>query len=108
RALEPAGAVVVRTPGDAVAGAERVHITLSDDAAVDGVLEQFLPRLEPGAVVIDHSTTPPRGTAARYARLERAGVKFLHAPVFMSPQMARESIGILMCSGPQAVFDEVR
>jgi len=45
---------------------------------------------------------------ARYERLAGAGVKFLHVPVFMSPQMARESIGLSMCSGPQAVFDEVR
>jgi 3-hydroxyisobutyrate dehydrogenase-like beta-hydroxyacid dehydrogenase len=108
RALEKAGATVASTPGDAVAGAERVHLTLSDDAAVDGVMEQFLPRLATSAVVIDHTTTSPRGTVARYERLSRAGVRFLHVPVFMSPQMARESIGLSMCSGPQAIFDEVR
>jgi 3-hydroxyisobutyrate dehydrogenase len=108
RALEKAGATVAATPGDAVAGAGRVHMTLSDDAAVDSVMEQFLPRLRSGAVVIDHTTTSPRRTMARYERLAGAGVKFLHVPVFMSPQMARESIGLSMCSGPQAVFDEVR
>jgi 3-hydroxyisobutyrate dehydrogenase len=107
-ALEKAGATVAASPADAVAGAERVHMTLSDDAAVDSLMEQFLPRLKAGAVVIDHTTTSPRGTIARYERLARANVKFLHNPVFMSPQMAREAIGLSMCSGPHALFEEVR
>jgi 3-hydroxyisobutyrate dehydrogenase len=108
RALEPAGATIARSPSDAVDGADRVHMTFSDDDVVDRVSDEFVPRLKPGAVVIDHTTTSPRGTIDRYARMHRAGVKFLHAPVFMSPQMAREAIGLLMCSGPEPVFDEVR
>jgi len=106
RALEQMGAVVAATPGDAVAAAEHVHLTLADDAAVDEVMAGVLPRLRPGAIVIDHSTTSPRGTTARLERMQAAGVKFLHAPVFMSPQMARDGVGIMLASGPQAVFDD--
>jgi 3-hydroxyisobutyrate dehydrogenase len=106
RALEQMGAVVAVTPGDAVAAAEHVHLTLADDAAVDEVMAGVLPRLTPGAIVIDHSTTSPRGTKARLERMQTAGVKFLHAPVFMSPQMARDGVGIMLASGPQAVFDD--
>ena len=108
RALAAAGATVAATPGDAVAGADRVHMTLPDDAVVDEVMAAFVPRLRRDAVVVDHSTTSPRGAAARVASTARSGVRFLHAPVFMSPQMARDSIGIVLASGPQAVFDEVR
>ena len=106
RALEQMGAVVATTPGDAVAAAEHVHLTLADDAAVDEVMAGVIPRLTPGAIVIDHSTTSPRGTKARLERMQKAGVKFLHAPVFMSPQMARDGVGIMMASGPQSVFDD--
>lgn len=106
RALEQMGAVVAATPGDAVAAAEHVHLTLADDAAVDEVMAGVIPRLTPGAIVIDHSTTSPRGTKARLERMQTAGVKFLHAPVFMSPQMARDGVGIMLASGPQAVFDD--
>jgi 3-hydroxyisobutyrate dehydrogenase len=106
RALEQMGAVVAVTPGDAVAAAEHVHLTLADDAAVDEVMAGVLPRLTPGAIVIDHSTTSPRGTKARLERMQTAGVKFLHAPVFMSPQMARDGVGIMLASGPQSVFDD--
>jgi 3-hydroxyisobutyrate dehydrogenase len=107
RALESFGAKVAATPGDAVAGADRVHMTLPDDESVEQIVAAFTPRLTAGAIVIDHTTASPRGTKARVARLNAAGVKFLHAPVFMSPQMARDSIGLILASGPQAVFDAV-
>jgi 3-hydroxyisobutyrate dehydrogenase len=106
RVLETFGAIVAATPEDAVAAAERVHMTLPDDEVVDRIVGAFRPRLRAGALVIDHTTTSPRGTAARVATLNAAGVKFLHAPVFMSPQMARDSVGIILASGPQAVYDE--
>jgi 3-hydroxyisobutyrate dehydrogenase-like beta-hydroxyacid dehydrogenase len=108
QALEKLGAKAAPTPDEAVAGADRVHMTFSDDAVVDGVLSAALPRLRKDAVVIDHTTTAPRETAARYARMQQRGVRFVHAPVFMSPQMARDAIGILMTSCPQALFEELR
>ena len=108
RALEAAGAKVAATPGDAVAGAERVHMTLPDDAVVEELLAAAIPRLRPDATVVDHSTTSPRGAKERVPRMRDAGVKFLHAPVFMSPQMAKDGVGIMLVSGPQPVFDAVR
>ena len=108
RALEAAGAKVAATPGDAVAGAERVHMTLPDDAIVEQLMAAAIPRLRPAATVIDHSTTSPRGAKARVARMRDAGVRFVHAPVFMSPQMAKDAVGIMLVSGPQPVFEAVR
>jgi 3-hydroxyisobutyrate dehydrogenase len=108
RALEALGARVAATPGDAVADADRVHLTLPDDAVVDQIVESVRGRLRTDAIVIDHSTTSPRGTAARVPRLNAAGIRFLHAPVFMSPQMARDGVGIILASGPQPVFEQAR
>ena len=108
RALEAAGAKVAATPGDAVAGADRVHMTLPDDAIVDQMLTTVVPGLRRDAVVADHSTTSPRGTSARITKLRDAGVKFVHAPVFMSPQMAKDAVGIMLVSGPQPVFEGIR
>lgn len=108
RALEKLGAAVATTPGEAVAGVARVHMTFSDDAVVDAVLADALPYLGKKSIVVDHTTTGPRETAARYGRLQRQGVRFVHAPVFMSPQMARDAVGILMTSCPKTLFDELR
>ena len=108
RALEAFGAKVADTPGAAVSAADRVHMTLPDDEVVDQIVTAFTPRLRSGATVIDHTTASPRGTKARVARMNGAGVKFLHAPVFMSPQMAKDAIGLMLLSGPKTVFEAVR
>lgn len=108
RALEAAGANVAATAEDAVGGAQRVHMTLPDDVVVDEMIAAIRRRLAPGAVLIDHSTTSAAGAKARIDKLQHDGVRFVHAPVFMSPQMARDSVGLMLVSGPQAVFDTVR
>ncbi len=107
RVLERFGATVAATAAEAVANADRVHAALSDDAVVDQILDSCRPHLRPGAVVIDHSTTSPRGTTARHARMQEWGIRFLHAPVFMSPQMARDAVGLMMVSGPESIYAAV-
>jgi 3-hydroxyisobutyrate dehydrogenase-like beta-hydroxyacid dehydrogenase len=102
--VEKLGAAVARTPAEAVKGAERVHLLLSDDAAVDGVLEQARPGLASGTLVVDHSTVSPAGTAQRFRTCEERGIDFLHAPVFMVPQNCRESTGLMLCAGPPDRF----
>jgi 3-hydroxyisobutyrate dehydrogenase len=108
RALEKFGAAVAASPADAVAAAERVHMTLADDDAVEAVMAQARPRLRAGTVVIDHSTTGPKRTGQRVSQLAHDGVAFLHAPVFMSPQNARDGVGLMMAAGPEPVFERVR
>lgn len=103
--LTSVGAKVASSPAQAVAGADRVHLCLRADEAVDDVLAA-LPQL--AVPVIDHTTTSPALTAARAARQEAAGRAFLHAPVFMSPAAAAKGAGIMLCSGPTARFEAVQ
>jgi 3-hydroxyisobutyrate dehydrogenase-like beta-hydroxyacid dehydrogenase len=103
KALEAFGARAAETVPEAVARAERIHIMLADDAAVDSVLEAAGDALR-SALVVDHSTTSPAGTAERAKRLETRGIAFLHAPVFMSPKMCREAGGLMLAAGLQATF----
>jgi 3-hydroxyisobutyrate dehydrogenase-like beta-hydroxyacid dehydrogenase len=107
RALAEHGVRAVDSPIAAVQGAERVHVTLSDDAAVDEVLAACGDALS-GKIVIDHTTASPEGTARRMQRLAQHGVEFLHAPVFMSPAMARQARGIILVSGASATFERVK
>jgi 3-hydroxyisobutyrate dehydrogenase-like beta-hydroxyacid dehydrogenase len=108
RALERFGARVAGSPAEAVAGAERVHIVLSDDVAVDAVLGQAAPAIGKDALVLDHTTVSPAGTAARAAWCEERGVALLHAPIFMSPAAARDATGLILCSGPRARFERAQ
>ena len=99
------GARVFDDPADAVRGAERIHVTLSDDAAVDEVLERARAGFAPAVTLVDHTTTSPSLTQARAARWEERGVAFLHAPVFMGPANALAGTGVMLASGPRARFD---
>jgi 3-hydroxyisobutyrate dehydrogenase-like beta-hydroxyacid dehydrogenase len=102
------GVKAAATPAEAVRGASRVHLVLKDDAVVEEVIAAARPALAADAVVIDHTTTLPTLTAARAARLNREGVKYLHCPVFMGPPAARKAVGSMMVAGPRALFDSVQ
>jgi 3-hydroxyisobutyrate dehydrogenase-like beta-hydroxyacid dehydrogenase len=107
-ALAADGARVATDPAEAVRGASRVHLVLLDDAVVDAVIEQLLPGLAPDAIILDHSTTAPRPTAARAERLAALGIDFLHVPVFMGPAQAAAATGMMLVSGKQALYERVR
>jgi 3-hydroxyisobutyrate dehydrogenase-like beta-hydroxyacid dehydrogenase len=107
RALADLGAAVASSPEQAAAGAERVHMALSDDAAVDAMLDRIAPSIG-RAVVIDHTTTSPAGTKERLPRAAARGMQFVHAPVFMSPQMCRDATGLMLVSGPQSIVELIR
>jgi 3-hydroxyisobutyrate dehydrogenase len=105
QALAADGAVPCQDVLAAVKGASHVHMALSDDAAVDQVLEAALPGVAAGTVIIDHTTTLASGIVARAARVASKGAVFQHAPVFMGPKNALDGTGIMMCSGDRARFD---
>lgn len=106
--LAALGARIASDPAEAVRGADRIHLSLLDDAAVDDVLARALPGIERGAMVIDHTTTAPDPTAARAGRLGTEGVSYLHAPVFMGPSNARQATGLMVVAGPTPLFERAR
>ena len=108
RVLEADGARAASSAAAAAGAGDHVHIVLSEDGVVDAILDEIVPALKPGAIVVDHSTTLPAGTRARAERMRRRGVRFLHAPVFMSPQMASDGGGVMLISGPRTEYDEMR
>jgi 3-hydroxyisobutyrate dehydrogenase len=106
-ALEEFGATAFATPAEAVKGAKRVHLCVSDDAAVDSILEAASPNFERDVIIIDHTTTTATGAKERTAHWKAKGITFIHAPVFMGPQNALESTGMMLVSGDQNVIKQV-
>lgn len=98
--LAARGATVVDTVADAVRNAERVHIVLLDDDAVDAVMLEMQAHLQQGTVIVDHTTTLPARTAARAAALDAKGLEYVHAPVMMGPPAARDAKGMMLVAGP--------
>jgi 3-hydroxyisobutyrate dehydrogenase len=105
QALEQYGALTFASPAEAVKGADIVHLTLKDDAVVDEILALAAPGLQPGAVIIDHTTTSVEGAIQRTREWKARGYTYLHAPVFMGPPNALESTGYMLVSGDQDVID---
>lgn len=94
------GAIAAASPTDAVAGASRVHLVLSADDAVDDVVPNLRSSHGKDVFLIDHSTNLPARVASRSTTLRAQGVRYVSAPVFMSPQNAREASGMLLLAAP--------
>lgn len=108
RSLEAAGAKAFDEPAAAIAGVDRIHLSLSDDASVDAVLEPMAGRIPKSTWIVDHTTTAVTPTAERVARWNARDRTFVHAPVFMAPANALEGTGIMLVSGEKSRHDELR
>ncbi len=107
QALQAEGATAFADAADAVRGADRVHLSLADDASVDAVLEPLAAAIGATSWIIDHTTTATTPTAERAARWAARGRRFVHAPVFMGPGNAQEGTGLMLLSGDRARCDEL-
>ena len=108
RALQADGAVAFDDAATAVRGAAEIHLTLSDDAAVDSVLDPLADTILPTAIVADHTTTAPTPTGERVQRWKERGRTFVHAPVFMGPKNARDATGLMLLSGDPKIRERVK
>jgi 3-hydroxyisobutyrate dehydrogenase len=106
--LEQFGAIAFTDAADTVKGADIIHLTLKDDASVDDVLNKAISGLQPGAIIIDHTTTSKPGAIQRTNDWKKKGFIYQHAPVFMGPPNALESTGYMLVSGDQAVINKLQ
>lgn len=106
-ALEAFGAKAFSAVAEAVKGADRIHLTLKDDASVDEVLQQAEAGFAPGAVIIDHTTTSKEGAVRRTKEWAERGYRYQHAPVFMGPANALESTGFMLVSGDEELIGQL-
>jgi len=106
--LTDMGAIAADSPAECVRGAERVHMVLSEDNAVDAVVKQLRPGLGDGVPLIDFSTNHPTKVRERFDRLRAEGIRYVSSPVFMAPKHAREASGLIVMSGPQEDDEALR
>ncbi|MBC7955163.1 MAG: NAD(P)-dependent oxidoreductase [Cytophagales bacterium] len=104
-ALEAHGAKAFSDAAEALAGVERVHLSLADDASVDAVLEPLASAIPKSTWIVDHTTTAVTPTAERVARWRERGQTFVHAPVFMGPSNAADGTGLMLVSGDKSHHD---
>jgi len=93
---------------DAARGAELIIIVVTDPPAVQNVLDQILPVLQPGQIVMQSSTVSPGATRAFAQQVGASGALFLEAPFTGSKPAAEQRQTVFYVGGDPAVLERVR
>jgi len=90
---------------EAVRGARFVGMCVTNDAAVLEVVEKAMPHLDPGTILLDHSTIAPETARVIAAKLKTVGVQFLDAPISGGESGAAAGTLTIMIGGERSAFD---
>ena len=106
--LKEFGAKISNTLKDAVDGSDIVITMLTDDTAVDEVMNNtdFLENLKSGSIVIDMSSVKPTTATKHGNNLKLKNINYLDAPVSGGTIGAEEASLAIMVGGEQNIFDD--
>jgi 3-hydroxyisobutyrate dehydrogenase-like beta-hydroxyacid dehydrogenase len=93
---------------EAVHGTEAIFIVVADPPAVQSVLDQILPKLVPGALVIQSSTISAHWTRLFAEQVQRTGAVFLEAPFTGSKIAAEKRQTVYYLGGEPEVVEKAR
>lgn len=96
------------TIADLAAACDAVVICVSADADVLGVVDELLPAVRPGTLVIDCSTVNADTARSAAHRLQQHGAHFLDAPVSGGVEGARDGTLAIMVGGKEEAFTRAR
>ena len=106
--LKEFGAKISNTLKDAVDGSDIVITMLTDDTAVDAVMNNtdFLENLKSGSIVNDMSSVKPTTATKHGNNLKLKNINYLDAPVSGGTIGAEEASLAIMVGGEQNIFDD--
>jgi 3-hydroxyisobutyrate dehydrogenase len=108
-ALAADGGRVADTPRAAVADADVVVLSLSDETAVEQMLfGELLTHLRPGVTVVDASTVSPSYARTAAQRLAAARVRLVEACLIGNPEMARVGRLRVLAAGDRQDLESVQ
>lgn len=99
--------VLAADPGAIAQHCDLVLLSLPDGAAVEAVLAQIEPHLQPGQCVVDTSTSPVAMTRAIGERLAQKGIAFADAPIARTREAASRGELSIMVGADDAVFAHI-
>jgi 3-hydroxyisobutyrate dehydrogenase-like beta-hydroxyacid dehydrogenase len=102
------GGATASTPAEAAAGAAVVFMCVGADDDVRSVVygdDGALASMQPGTVLVDHTTASAELARELAAACADRGVGFLDAPVSGGQAGAENGVLTVMCGGEQAAFD---
>lgn len=99
------GCTVADDVASAVRGAGAVVVMLSDGDAVLAVLEDALPAMDDGAILVQTSTVGLDATERIALAAREAGVTLIDAPVLGTREPAEQGELVVLASGPDEAID---
>lgn len=111
KALQLAQELDVTAPAtlaELAARCDVIALCVTADADVLNTVEALAPHLQPGAIVIDHSTDAPATAKRAAAMLAAVGAHFLDAPVSGGVEGAKNGKLSVMVGGDAAVLEQAR
>jgi 3-hydroxyisobutyrate dehydrogenase-like beta-hydroxyacid dehydrogenase len=92
----------------AVTDADFIFLVVADPQAVASVLEQALPAMKEGQVLVQSSTISPHWTLEFAGQVEATGAQFLEAPFTGSKPAAIERQCVYYLGGPADLIEKAR
>jgi len=102
------GCLAPATPAEVATGCDVLVMCVSADVDVLAVVNQLVPGLRAGQLVIDCSTVSGETAKAAAALLAPLGVDFLDCPVSGGTEGARDAALAIMVGGSEAAFDSAQ
>jgi 3-hydroxyisobutyrate dehydrogenase-like beta-hydroxyacid dehydrogenase len=96
------------SPSDVARQADVVLLSLPDSSIVEPVVHELADAAEPGAVIIDLSTSSPASTVELHALLAAREVELLDAGISGGAAAAEAGTLTVMVGGSEAALDRVR
>jgi 3-hydroxyisobutyrate dehydrogenase-like beta-hydroxyacid dehydrogenase len=105
------GAIEVGSPKEMAEASEIIFLCVTGSPQVEGAIrgeDGILAALQPGAIVVDCSTSDPVSTLTLAAELEAAGGHLADAPLSRTPKEAWEGTLDAMVGASPDVFERIR
>jgi 3-hydroxyisobutyrate dehydrogenase len=99
------------TPREAAQQADIVFCCVGNDDDLRSVIygaNGALAGMQPGAILVDHTTASADVAREIFAAAKNLGIHFLDAPVSGGQAGAQNGLLTVMCGGEQAIFDKVK
>jgi 3-hydroxyisobutyrate dehydrogenase len=105
---EKLGVSAPESLAELAAACDVIALCVTADADVLNTIDQLLPGLKPGSIVIDHSTVSPETAKKAAAKLREAGAHFIDAPVSGGVEGAKNGKLSVMVGGDAADLERAR